>query len=413
MKRFDWVILLLAGAGLLVMIAFLAAPEQTEDKKDISDLAQDISPECKYGIPIDSFSVVYDTIEYGQTLSDLLLPYHVSPALVDKISKMESDTFRITNIRTGNPVVYFCKTDSLGEKHAHYLVYEASPVHYTVYQLKDSLSVYPGEKPVLLKPKTAYGSIETSLWMSMVEQDLNPELANILSEIYAWSIDFFGLQKGDSYTLIYDIACVEDKEVWIDGVKAVLFTHMGEEFWAIPYKKDSMVQFFDTTGASLRKTFLKAPLRYRRISSHYSHSRLHPILKIRRPHLGVDYSAPYGTPVHSIGDGKVIVKKYGRGAGRYVRIKHNSVYTTTYMHLSKYGNIHVGDYVHQGDIIGYVGSSGLSTGPHLHFEVWRNGKKMDPLNLESPPADPVPDSLMGDFNTHKSYWVERLEAVGR
>jgi murein DD-endopeptidase MepM/ murein hydrolase activator NlpD len=246
----------------------------------------------------------------------------------------------------------------------------------------------------------------------MVEIDENPLLALELSEIYAWSIDFFGLQKGDQFKVIYDESFVDSVSVGISRIHAAWFYHMGHEFWAIPFEQDSVVSFFDEDGNSLRKAFLKAPLRYSRISSGFSNSRLHPILKIRRPHHGVDYAAPAGTPVEAVGDGQVIAAAYERGGGNYVKIRHNGVYTTSYLHLSRFGKgIRKGVYVKQGDVIGYVGSTGLSTGPHLDFRFYKNGQPINPLKVEAPPVEPIHESNIRDYELVKRSMMEALKNI--
>jgi murein DD-endopeptidase MepM/ murein hydrolase activator NlpD len=178
--------------------------------------------------------------------------------------------------------------------------------------------------------------------------------------MYAWTIDFFGLQKGDSFTVVYNEQFVDSTSIGIERIKYAEFTHIGEKIYAIPFEQDSVVDFFDAHGESLRKAFLKAPLRFSRISSRFSHARKHPVLRIVRPHHGIDYAAPTGTPVRTIGDGVVVKKGYYGGGGNMVKIKHNSTYTSAYLHLSKYNkNAQVGKRIKQGDIIGYVGSTGL------------------------------------------------------
>jgi murein DD-endopeptidase MepM/ murein hydrolase activator NlpD len=218
--------------------------------------------------------------------------------------------------------------------------------------------------------------------------------------MYAWTVDFFGLQPGDHFTVVYDELYVDTLSVGLGRIHAASFNHVGKELLAIPYMQDSVETYFDAEGNSLRRAFLKAPLRFSRISSRFSGSRLHPILKIRRPHYGVDYAAPVGTPVYAIGDGRVIMAGYQSGAGRIVKVRHNGVYTSTYMHLNGFGKgIAAGKYVMQGELLGYVGSSGLSTGPHLDFRVTRNGSPIDPLKMESPPVDPIKPENRVAFNS--------------
>lgn len=245
----------------------------------------------------------------------------------------------------------------------------------------------------------------------MIDNDLHPMLAIELSEIYAWSIDFFGLQKGDSFKVIYEEEYIDTISNGIKHILAASFSHAGSEIYAIPLIQDGEESYYDLEGNSLRKAFLKAPLRFSRISSRYSNSRLHPILRIRRPHHGVDYAAPAGTPVHAIGDGRVIMREYQGGAGRIVKIRHNSVYTTAYMHLRAYGKgITVGKYVKQGDIIGYVGSTGLSTGPHLDFRFYKNGHAVDPLKVKAPPVLPVSEDNIEKFDKVSSVMYELINS---
>lgn len=415
MKKYQWIIiiaagLIMAGSFFLIrnklndVVPVSTAPDKNADK-EIPE------PQTKYGIPVDSFRIVFDTIKTGNTLSDLLVPYKVSPVLIDQIGKISCDTFRIDKIRAGRPYALFCRGDSLSGLQAHYMVYENNGIDYTVYDFTDTLMVTQGKKPVEYVENTACGIIESSLWMALKNQGTDPLLALEMSEIYSWTIDFFGIKKGDKFKIIYDVVTVEDKPLYIDGIKAGYMQHMGEDFWAIPFEREGKTDFYDLQGASLRKTFLKAPLKFNRISSRFTNSRMHPVLKYRRPHRAVDYSAPTGTPIRTIGDGVITLRKYGSGAGNYIKVKHNSVYTSVYMHMSRYGKFNVGDRVKQGDIIGYVGSTGLSTGPHLHFEIHENGSQINPLTLESPPADPVPDSLMDDFNQISKDWQKKLHAI--
>ena len=237
-------------------------------------------------------------------------------------------------------------------------------------------------------------------------------LAFELSEIYAWSIDFFGLQEGDAFRVFYDEQYVDSNYLGLGKIRGAVFYHAGEDFYAVPFVQDSVESYFDQEGNSLRKAFLKAPLRFSRISSRYSHSRLHPILKVRRPHLGVDYAAPVGTPVHAVGDGKIISAGYTKGNGNWIKIQHNSVYATAYLHLSRYGRgIRTGAYVKQGDVIGYVGATGLATGPHLDFRFYKNGYPIDPLKVKAPPVEPVKPENRHVYDSVLWLTMERLNRI--
>jgi murein DD-endopeptidase MepM/ murein hydrolase activator NlpD len=414
MKKYRWCIILLAIVilGVVLVIIIPKFTENINTTEELEIVPEEIDePKTKYGIHVDSFIVIYDTVQHGNTLSDLLTPYKVNLATIDKIGKMANDSFRIDRLRTGQPYALFCENDTASELIARYFVYENNGIDYTVYDFCDSIKVLLDKKPVDFVEKSVCGTINSSLWMALKNQGADALLALEMADIYSWSIDFFGLKKGDKFKMIYETARVDDQDIYIEGIKAGYMKHAGEDFWAIPFERNGQKDFYELDGASLRKTFLKAPLRYNRISSRFTNSRMHPVLKYSRPHRAVDYAAPTGTPIRTIGDGVITLRKYGSGAGYYIKVKHNSVYTSVYMHMSRFGKYQIGQRVKQGDIIGYVGSTGLSTGPHLHFEVHKNGYQIDPLKLESPPADPVPDSLMDEFNQVKKKWIEKIENI--
>ncbi|HWR99322.1 MAG TPA: peptidoglycan DD-metalloendopeptidase family protein, partial [Prolixibacteraceae bacterium] len=245
------------------------------------------------------------------------------------------------------------------------------------------------------------------------ENNLDPMLAIHLSDLFAWTIDFFAIQKGDHFTVLYNQDYVKGEKIGIGVIHAAIFNSSGQDFYAIHFEQEDGQTYFDEHGRSIRKEFLKAPLKFSRISSRFSGARMHPVLRIVRPHLGVDYAAATGTPVYTIGDGVVITKAYqAGGGGNFIKIKHNSVYTTTYMHLSKFAKgIQAGTRVRQGDLIGYVGSTGLASGPHLDFRVFMNGFPIDPLKLKSPPADPVTEKNMPDFLSLRDKLLKELKNV--
>ncbi len=363
-----------------------------------------------YEIPIDSFEIIKGIVRRNQMLGNILTPYGITNRQLYDISNLPSKTLNVRKIKAGNKYALFIKKDSM--QNVAYFVYEKDLVNYAVIHFEDSIHVEQKAKPVIIRTEEISGEIHSSLWESFIDINVNPFLAVELSEIFAWSIDFFGVQEGDRFKVIYDESYVDSNSVGISTIHAAWFFHAGHEFWAIPFVQDSVRSYFDEEGNSLRKAFLKAPLRFSRISSGFSNSRMHPILKIRRPHHGVDYVAPLGTPVHAIGDGQVFARAYQRGGGNYVKIKHNSVYSTTYMHLSKFGKgIAVGTYVKQGDIIGYVGSTGLSTGAHLDFRFYKNGQAINPLKVKAPPVEPVHDSLKVDYELVMNSMMNALKKI--
>jgi murein DD-endopeptidase MepM/ murein hydrolase activator NlpD len=368
------------------------------------------SSELLFGIPVDSYNVVTGKIRRNQFMSTILASNGVSWSDIDELFRTNRETFDPRRVRSGSTWSAFLTKDTLSK--ADYFLYQHDPRVTYLFSLKDTLAIYRYDAEIKRMLRYSSGTISTSLWEAATENNLNPNLSAELSEIYAWTIDFFGLQKGDRFKVIYEEEFIGDESIGIRRVHAAVFEHAGTSIYAIPFIQDSTMSFFDTTGASLRKAFLKAPLRYSRISSRFSGARLHPILKIVRPHHGVDYAAPIGTPVMAIGDGRVTSTAYENGSGRIVRIRHNSVYSTAYMHLSRFGpGITSGVYVKQGQVIGYVGSSGLSSGPHLDFRFYRNGSPVDPLKVEAPPVNPVAPESMDEFRRVAQGYIELLASI--
>ncbi len=384
---------------MVIMIAIACGRQGKTDEKTLQSDVTYYVPKIMYGIDVDSLVVKQDKVKRNEFLADILLRNGVDYSVIDYIARNTKDTFDVRRIKYGNSYYLFFSKDSVPR--TLYFVYDITPSSYVLYHLTDSVYAIRGEKEIVTKIDTATGEIETSLWNALVAHQDDPNLANDLSEIYAWTIDFFGLQKGDKYKAIYETFYVDDKYTGLGKVLAADFNHSGVDLYAFYFEQNGKGDYFDTAGNSLERTFLKAPLRYSRISSRFSEGRMHPILKIRRPHHGVDYAAPEGTPVHSVGDGVVIKKGYQkRGGGNYLKIKHNGTYTTSYMHMKGFAKgIKVGKHVRQGELIGYVGHTGLATGPHLDFRFYRNGKAINPLKVESPPAKPVDSAYRAAFDS--------------
>ncbi len=392
---------------ITIVIVFLTSCNETNHKEKKqktfatdSNIVQQKKSNTFFDIDTSNFVVKSSKIKKNQNLGDILSKNNVSYEIIDSLTKFDS-VFDFRKIKAGNKYYFiFSKDSGLTPK---YMIYQIDKVNYITCGLNDSIFVKKSEKEIIIKQSKLKAKITSSLWNAIVDQGKDPMIANDLSDIYAWTIDFFGLQKNDSFTVIYTEKWVDSTYVSIDTIFASKFTHNNQNFYAFLFYQDDRYSYFDEKGNSLRKAFLKAPLKYSRISSRFTNSRYHPILKIRRPHHGVDYAAPTGTPVYSIGDGKVIKVGWAGGGGRCVKIKHNSVYTTSYMHLSRYAKgIKVGDYVKQGQLIGYVGQSGLATGPHLDFRVYKNRKPIDPLKMEAPPVEPVKKENMKRFNEVKT-----------
>jgi murein DD-endopeptidase MepM/ murein hydrolase activator NlpD len=353
-----------------------------------------------YGIPSDSFDLVSGQIKRNGFLSEILLKHGIRMQEIDQVTKNSKTVFDVRKIRSGNKYILFCDRDSLAR--ARYLVYEHDPKTCFVFSFNDSLNITAFRKVIKSEIRYSSGTIETSLWDAMVNSGLNKSLVFDLSNIFAWTVDFFGLQRGDSFKVIYEEFFIDGNSLGTGRIYGAQFNRSGSSITAIPFIQDGKESFFDNEGNSLRKAFLKAPLQFSRISSHFSSARMHPVLRIVRPHYGIDYAAPVGTPVHSVGDGRITAMANEGASGRMVRIQHNSVYATAYLHLSRFGDgIVPGGFVRQGDIVGYVGSTGLSTGPHLDFRFYMNGSPVDPLKVDAPPVEPVSEENLARFEKSK------------
>lgn len=368
-------------------------------------------PYYKYGIPPETYHITYEKVKPGQTLAVLLGGQGFSPEEVHALNLKADSVFDVRKIRSGQTYALYTTRDSIS--HTDYFIYEVNEKDYVVFDLRGDFHVTSGQKPTEWKQKTVKGKVESSLWTAMEEHNTSPLLAMVLSNIYGWSIDFFGLQQEDEFRVIYEQEYVEGQEMDNFKVKAASFRHADSTYYAIPFIQEGEELYYNELGNSLEGAFLKAPLDFYRISSRFSHSRLHPVLKRYRPHHGVDYAAPTGTPVYAIGNGRVIAKSYqAGGAGNYLKIRHNSTYVTTYMHLSRFAKgIKVGSEVKQKEVIGYVGATGIATGPHLDFRVHENGKPINPLNIKSQPKKPISPENREQFTVVKDSLVRALKAM--
>ena len=345
-----------------VIAAVLAAVVSCVRSKDVP-VDEVVRPVPPIGFFTEDFNCEESTVHNGETFSGLMNRLGMSMDEAYAMAQLCDSTFDVTKMRAGNAVRSY--SDTLSNKLA-YVVYDMDRIRQAVFQCRDSMAVWIYEKPVVKHRRYADVSISSSLWADMAKAGSSPALIMKLSDIFAWTVDFF---ETDKYAVMFDQG---------DG---------GNVYW-------------DDKGESLRRAFLKAPLEFKRISSGFSYARKHPVTGQVRPHTAVDYAAPTGTPVVAIGDGTVVSAGWAGGGGNTVKIRHNSVYTTSYMHLSKYGpGIKAGVHVQQGQVIGYVGMTGTATGPHLDFRVYQNGTAINPLTLESPSAEPLPEELMPAFDS--------------
>lgn len=368
----------------------------------------------QYGIPVDDYEISISEIGNGDLFGTLLNDAGVDWQTVQKLISIAGDKFDVKKIKVGNEYEFFYRRigDSL-EQAPSFFVYEKDRVSHVVMGLKDSLFVNVVEKDIVTKKRVAKIDIQSSLWLDMKRAGVPAILAIKLEDIFAWTIDFSGLQKGDSFEVLYDEQTYKDELLDIGDLYYAVASHNGKVYPAVRYQiEDRGAMYWNETGESLKKAFLKAPLRFTRISSGFTYARKHPVLKIVRPHTGVDYAAPAGTPVMSIGDGVVIFKGWTNGGGNTVRIKHNKVYTTSYMHLKGFAKgLAAGKRVNQGEVIGFVGSTGVSTGPHLDFRVYRNGTPINPLKMDSPAAEPLNKKYLEDFKAVGERYRQQMDSV--
>lgn len=366
-----------------------------------------------FGLPTDSFDVVQDRVHYGETFAEILQDQQVDYALIHEIATRHRETFDVSRIRQGKPYTLF-KTKNDSAPQVRYMVYQTNAIEYYVIALGDSVQVKRHRKKVEMKARQVSGSIESSLYEAMLKQGGSIELAMRLSDIYAWTIDFFRLQDGDYFKVLYREKFIDDTvSVGVADIQAVEFGHGGKSFYGFHYTADSLFnEYYDEEGENLRRAFLKAPLKFSRISSRYSPRRYHPVLKRVRAHLGTDYAAPRGTPIMSTADGTVIAASYTRGNGNYVKVRHNSTYTTQYLHMTRIAKgIRKGTVVKQGEVLGYVGSTGLATGPHVCYRFWKNGKQVDPYKQDLPAAEPIAEKWREDFSAIKDSLMPLLQQM--
>ena len=412
-KRNKWIILLVVAGILSAGLYFILSsknrrgeqPEETTEEVAVKDTLY------RYGLPIEYFTVRHDTVAPRQTLAELLMSYGLSASKVYALTSHCPDSvFDVRKVRAGRPCLLLTDMDSMAVP--RYFVYEITAKEYAVFDLTTD-KVTRGEHPSEWRERMCGGVVESSLWNAMVASETSPQLAVMLSHIFGWTIDFFGIQKGDEFRLIYEQEYVEERPINNFVIRAASFRASDSLYHAIPFVQEGEELYYNEKGYSLEGAFLKAPLDYYRISSRFTNSRYHPVLKRYRAHHGVDYAAPVGTPVYAIGSGKVIEKGYqANGGGNYVKIRHNSTYTTTYMHLSGFAKgLKVGSMVAQKEVIGYVGSTGLSTGPHLDFRVHENGKPINPLTIKSQPKKPISEENMETFRVVCDSLMRRMQSI--
>ena len=351
-----------------------------------------------FGFSLNDYEVVFDTVRKGETFGTIMDNYGVLPGKVYQITQSIPDSvMNFRSINYGKPYVVVKSKDST-ERVEHF-IYQKSKIDYAVISL-DSLKGVAKSKPITIKQKSTSGVISSSISEAIDQAGLDYLLANRFADIYQWSVDFFKLQKGDQFKLIYKERYIDDTVyAGLESIDAALLKHRGREFYAFEFEVDSVTgrtDYFDEEARTLRKFFLKAPLQFNRISSRYTRRRFHPVQKRWKAHKGTDYAAGTGTPIWSTADGVVSEASYTRGNGNYVKVRHTNQYSTQYLHMSRRA-VKAGQYVKQGEIIGYVGQTGLATGPHVCYRFWVNGRQVDPYKQDLPDAEPMKEELKPSY----------------
>jgi murein DD-endopeptidase MepM/ murein hydrolase activator NlpD len=394
-------ILKLGLVASLVVFAFFLVKELynlvNEPAKALIKKVNPLPPSrIEYGIETNTYRVVEDTVERGQTFPGVLKEHGVPDSLIPNITNLANAVFNLKRFTAGKPLMILKQREKPHK--VIYLIYEHTFADYLVLDFRDTLKAVMGQKPIDEVESSVSCVVHSSVFGELEKKNTNPELAVMMAQVFAWTIDFHKIQKEDAFKIIFEEQKVEGKSIGINRIKGAWFKSKGQEYYAFPYERNGSLNWYDEKGNSLKRMFLKAPLKFSRISSAYTLKRFHPVLKVFKAHLGTDYAAPTGTPILSVADGVVTDAKYNMNNGNYVKIKHNATYTTQYLHMSRIASgMRPGKRVRQGDVIGFVGSTGLATGPHLCFRFWKNGVQVDPKKEKSNQGPPLESKLKNDY----------------
>ena len=371
------------------------------------------SPKCivqeKFGFGLNSHEFEEYTFGKSDVLGNILLNKGVSAEKISILERKSKDVFDIRKFREGRN--YHLVTSNLdGSLKA--FVYEPSPLYYVLYNLGDEPEVTIIERDYTTCTEAIHGRINSSLWAALSNRNANPGLISQMEDALSSLVDFYHTQKGDEFKLVYERKYVGDQEIGIGKLLGAYYKNSNGEHYAIHYDNEQYAGFYDMEGRPTRKSFLKAPVKFSRISSGFSMNRLHPIRGVRVPHLGTDYAAPAGTPIRAVADGTVEIAGYGQNNGNFVKIRHDKTYQSQYLHMRAFApGIKKGTYVKQGQTIGYVGSTGLATGPHVCFRFWKNGKQINHLRENFPSPDPMPQTELPSFFAQRDIMVNFINAV--
>lgn len=368
----------------------------------------------QFGFKLDDFNVYHDTIHKGDTFGSIIQNENIGDKEVYQITEKVRDTFNVRYIRIGKPYTLLRSKDRYKKLQA--FIYQPDRSTYYVIDLRDSISVHKKTRPITTKRRTIAGSLNGSLSESLSKEGVDNALANKLTKVYAWSIDFFKLQKGDKFAITFTERYIDDTIYdGVDSLKAAFFEYKGKTIYAFPFaqnKSSDKLDYYDAEGKALKNFFLKAPLKFVNITSRYTKNRFHPVQHIWKAHKGTDYAAPTGTPIMTTASGVVEQTGYTAGNGNFVKVKHDRTYSTQYLHMSKILTRR-GQRVKQGDIIGKVGSTGLATGPHVCYRFWKNGQQVDALRLKLPNSEPMDKRNLPRFMASMKPLKRELDSVSK
>jgi murein DD-endopeptidase MepM/ murein hydrolase activator NlpD len=383
-----------------------------ESKKDVEKrtIANQIA-NIQYGINLNNFTVREETIEKNESLAQILLRHNVSDQKINLLQKNSKGIFNFNKIKAGNDYLVLGKNQKSGFVPQKF-IYKENKIDYIVFNLEESLSISRESHKVDKRVREVGGEIKGSLYETFDLFDINPALAVYLSEIFSCTVDFYKIHEGDRFKIVFEEQFVNGESVGIGQISSAMFSSNGKDFFAFRFEKNGKVGFYDEEGNSMRKQFLKSPVKFARISSRFSKSRLHPVTKIRKAHLGTDYAAAHGTPILATADGIVEEACRGRFNGNYVKIRHNGHYKTQYLHMSRIGKgMKRGVRVMQGQVIGYVGSTGLATGPHVCYRFWKDGKQVDPNRQSLKFSEPINSKFKSEFSSIMSFQKKKLDQL--
>tara|TARA_R110001592_G_scaffold178937_9_gene420279 strand:- start:1870 stop:3135 length:1266 start_codon:yes stop_codon:yes gene_type:complete len=390
----------LKKVAILLVLVLVFSSCKNEEKKPKIKIKKPVKSEIRFGYKLDDYKVIQDTIRNGESFGAILDRHHVYYPKINQIATSIIDIFDVRKIGAGKPYTILASKDSL--ESAHVFIYKHDMINATVIDFKDSISAINYKKPIKVVEKEAIGVINSSLSETMDGLGLRPNLTWEIADIYAWTLDFYALQKGDSFKFIYEEKFIDDTiSAGYGKIKSAVFKHKGKDLFAFRFVKDSVTgiaEYYDQNGNMLRSQFLKAPIKFQyRISSRYNLTRRIAYYGNKvRPHKGTDFAANLGTPIIATASGTVIESERRGGNGNYVKIKHNSTYSTQYLHMSQ-RKVKKGDYVRQGDVIGWVGMTGNTGGPHVCYRFWKFGKQVDPLKEKLPTAEHLPASIKPEY----------------